>query len=76
LPAPDNDFAWSSWSDASTAIEEIDELAGQVAAGADRSDILEVLFAPPGPIQEVSVSSGWGAEFLALSKRFDTALGL
>jgi len=29
------------------------------------------LFAPTGPIQEVSLSSGWGQEFLELAERFD-----
>jgi hypothetical protein len=35
---------------------------------------MEVLFAPTGPIQEVSLSSGWGGEFLALAERFDEAM--
>jgi hypothetical protein len=32
------------------------------------------LFAPTGPIQEVSVSSGWGDRFLALAERLDEEL--
>jgi hypothetical protein len=36
---------------------------------------LSVLFAPTGPIQEVSVSSGWGEAFLELAERFDRAAG-
>lgn len=39
----------------------------------DRS-ILEILFAPTGPIQEVSLSRGWGQEFLHLSRRFNAAI--
>jgi hypothetical protein len=35
---------------------------------------LSVLFAPTGPVQEVSVSSGWGDEFLILANEFDAAL--
>ena len=31
------------------------------------------LFLPTGPIQEVSLSSGWGDEFVALADRFDLA---
>jgi hypothetical protein len=31
------------------------------------------LFAPTGPIQEVSLSSGWGDMFLELAKRMDAA---
>jgi hypothetical protein len=34
---------------------------------------LAVLFAPTGPMQEVSLSSGWAQEFLALAARFDAA---
>ncbi len=30
--------------------------------------------APTGSIQEVSVSSGWGEEFLAVSERFDAVI--
>jgi hypothetical protein len=32
------------------------------------------LFATTGPLQEVSLRSGWGAEFLALAARFDAAM--
>ena len=35
---------------------------------------MQVLFAPTGPVQEVSISSGWGEEFLTLASRFDTEL--
>jgi hypothetical protein len=52
-------------------------LDGHVAA-IERDDTsrlpeLKVLFAPTGSIQEVSVSSGWGEEFLGLAARFDKA---
>jgi hypothetical protein len=32
-----------------------------------------LLFAPTGPIQEVSLSSGWGETFLELAERVDAA---
>jgi len=32
-----------------------------------------ILFLPTGPIQEVSLSSGWGNELVALADRFDRA---
>jgi hypothetical protein len=35
---------------------------------------LEVMFAATGPIQEVSLSSGWGQDFLGLADKFDTAM--
>ncbi len=73
LVLPANDFAWSSWQDASAAVAEIDGLIAQL----DRRELpdrltLAVLFAPTGPIQEVSISSGWADEFLALADRFDS----
>jgi hypothetical protein len=75
LSRPDNDFAWSSWEDAPTALREIEGIIARIQSGdmPKRSDI-EVLFLPTGPIQEVSVSSGWGQEFLDLAKRFDRAV--
>lgn len=75
LARPDNDFAWSSWNGAEDALAEIDSLISRLELGdlPPRLD-LEVLFAVTGPIQEVSLSSGWGNEFLKLADRFDAAV--
>jgi hypothetical protein len=72
LARPKNDFSWSSWRDAEQAIREIDGLISVIGSGAlpERLDVA-VLFAPTGPIQEVSPSSGWAREFLDLAARFD-----
>jgi hypothetical protein len=35
---------------------------------------LRVLFAPTGALQETSLSSGWGEEFVELAARFDDAV--
>jgi len=74
LRRPDNDFAWWSWSDAEEAITELSKHIALLDAGRlpPKTD-LTVLFAPTGPIQEVSISSGWGEEFLELAARFDRA---
>jgi hypothetical protein len=74
LALPGNDFAWSSWEDAAAALAELDRHIATIESGQlpPRLD-LSVLFAPTGPIQEVSLSSGWGDEFLALAARFDAA---
>lgn len=75
LALPDNDFSWSSWLDASAALAEVDELIATLESGRLPSRLkLSVLFAPTGPIQEVSISSGWGNEFLALAARCDAAV--
>jgi hypothetical protein len=75
LALPDNDFAWSSWENAADALREIDGLIARIESGKmpERLD-LQMLFGATGPIQEVSLSSGWGYEFIDLAKRFDAAL--
>jgi hypothetical protein len=75
LARPENDFAWSSWSDCAHAIGELDALVALLEAGERPERLaLEVLFAMTGPIQEVSLSSGWSEAFLALATRFDAAV--
>ncbi len=75
LARPENDFSWSSWEDAAHAIGELDALLVALQTGElpKRLDI-EVLFAPTGPLQEVSLSSGWAHPFLTLATRFDKAV--
>ena len=75
LARPDNDFMWSSWEDAPAALREMDELLSRLESGTlPARHEMEVLFLPTGPIQEVSLSSGWGNEFLSLADRFDAAV--
>ena len=75
LSRANNDFAWSTWDDSAQAVRELDTLIGALRAGERPKRLaLEVLFAPTGPIQEVSLSSGWADHFLELASRFDAAL--
>jgi len=69
LALESNDFSWSSWRDQDQAIAEIDSIIAALENGSIPE--IGVLFAPTGPIQEVSLSSGWGNEFLELAERFD-----
>ena len=72
LDRPGNDFVWSDWSGRDAALNEVDALITRIVDGElpPRLDV-SVLFAPTGPIQEVSLSSGWANTFLALGERFD-----
>jgi hypothetical protein len=74
LALPENDFAWSSWANQAAAVAEVEAMLVRVEAGElpDRTS-LSVLFAPTGPIQEVSLSSGWADTFLKLAERYDRA---
>ncbi|HXJ23438.1 MAG TPA: hypothetical protein VMT03_24705 [Polyangia bacterium] len=69
-----NDFGRSSWKDQESALEELDHVIEKVGRGHIPKMTLDVLFAPTGPIQEVSISSGWGQEFLAVAEKYDSAI--
>ncbi len=71
LSRPDNEFLWSSWENAQQATRKIDQLIVEVRSGGPPSDALQIVFAPTGPMQEVSLDSGWAEEFLNLAARFD-----
>ena len=77
LAQPENDFAWSSWAGAEQGLDELSgHIAGLEAGQPPRRIRLETLFAPTGPLQEVSVGSGRGQQFLSMAKRFDAAMGI
>lgn len=69
---PDNDFCWSSWKDAEEAKTEIESIVQLLQSGGlpDRLAV-SVIFAPTGPLQEVSLSSGWADPFLKFAEKFD-----
>lgn len=54
--------------DLKAAIEEIKE-GKEIDLGH-----LKMLFAPTGPIQEISMDNGWGDEYIKLSGQFDTLI--
>jgi hypothetical protein len=61
------------------SLEEIAaQLRAAIAAVESRTlldrDELRVLFAPTGPLQELSIDNGWGDEFLSLAQQVDAFL--
>jgi hypothetical protein len=75
LARPGNDYSWASWEGPDEALRELDSIIASLERDALPSRVdLDVLFAPTGPIQEVSLSSGWGQEFIDLAARFDAAM--
>lgn len=72
LAADGNDFAWSGWADAASALADLDPLIARLqrAELPDRVD-LAGLFAPTGPLQEIALSSGWTTEAEALARVWD-----
>lgn len=66
LAKPQNDFSWSSWPDGEAALAEFDAIAVSVRAGEESAiDALRLLFSVAGPIQEVSLASGWADRWLS-----------
>lgn len=74
LARPGNDFTWSSWEDSAHAVAEVDGVITKLRQGDAPIHQMHVLFAPTGPMQEASLGSGWGDEFIALANRFDEAV--
>ena len=74
LSQPDNDFSWSSWENRDAAVAEVQSMLGLLERGELPARVsVSVLFAVTGPIQEVSLSSGWAETFLKVAERFDRA---
>lgn len=69
---PDNVFFWSYWEDSEEATKEISILLNMVKSGTlpERAEV-GVLFSPTGPLQEISLSSGWSEPFLILVNKYD-----
>ena len=75
LNQPENEYGWSSWENNEQAVAEIERYVGEVSQGDYCSTLqMQVIFAATGPMQEVSLSSGWAQQFLDLAARFDKAL--
>ncbi|WP_220815205.1 hypothetical protein [Pseudomonas paralcaligenes] len=72
LSLPDNDFLWSSWKDEHEAKRDIVELVTTLRTGAlPERAMVSWLFVPTGPLQEVSLGSGWGDAFISVSAKYD-----
>jgi hypothetical protein len=75
LARPDNDFSWSRWNESEAAVAEIDDILRRIeAAETITLEQLELLYAPTGSPQEVSINSDWEDTYLKLSSRFDRAI--
>jgi hypothetical protein len=69
---PDNDFCWSYWEDSEEATKELTKLLNMANSYTlpERVEV-SVLFAPTGPLQEISLSSGWAEPFLKVAEKYD-----
>lgn len=69
---PDNDFCWSGWEDEAAAKAELLGLIDTLKSGGLPDPIkVSVLFAVTGPLQELSLSSGWADAFIKVADKYD-----
>jgi hypothetical protein len=75
LDRPGTDVVWSRYNSVEEAAGDIGQHLERLRRGdLSRIEDLALLFAPTGALQEISISSGWGEEFLVLAARFDRAI--
>ena len=73
----DTDMLWSIFETKEDFLKELDNHI-QKFQNNDFSSIEQLigLFLPTGDLQEIALSSGWGEEYLAISKKFDDLIQL
>jgi len=77
LSVPTTDLVWQSrYSTSEEAISDL-ELLEKGVLNNDQASVDELLFllAPTGSLQEISISSGWGQEFLDIAAALELELG-
>ncbi|KKM70762.1 hypothetical protein LCGC14_1437480 [marine sediment metagenome] len=69
------DVGWSRFESKEEVIKEINNHIQRLRNN-DFSKIEELifLFLPTSDLQEISISSGWGKEFLVIAEKFDNAI--
>jgi len=68
-----NNFGWSGWNDAGHAIREIDFKLSLIETQPEPDPLVVAeLFLPTGPMQNVSIDSGWADEFEDLAEQFSS----
>jgi hypothetical protein len=76
LQLPETDVVWSRYRSPQEAIQDLTSHLRRLKCG-DLAGLpdLKLLFAPTGPLQEISISSGWGDRFIDIAARLDAAIG-
>jgi len=69
---PETDIVWTHYN----SVDKLNIDLSNLIQGIRTNDVatfskLEILFAPTGSFQELSIDNGWGEEFIQLSKIFD-----
>ncbi|WP_209349512.1 hypothetical protein [Pontixanthobacter sp. CEM42] len=70
-----DDFSYSGWKSKDHALAEMDEILEDLREGTFTVDAVAMLFAPTGPLQELSMSNGWEEAYLSIAEQFDHISG-
>lgn len=72
INSPKTDITWSKYNSVEEIWLELDRFKKRINQH-DESVFseLEILFAPTGSLQEISIDNGWGNKFVELSSRFN-----
>jgi len=75
LSQPSADICWTRYETADEVIEELQTIESQILQN-DNAAIKRLLhlLAPTGALQEISISSGWGYEFLDIAASLESIL--
>jgi hypothetical protein len=69
---PDTDIVWTRYNSVEELNIDLDKIINGILKNENGTfSKLEILFAPTGSFQELSLTNGWGEEFLKLSEMFD-----
>ena len=72
IKRPGADLVWSHWDNVDDAIKELEDHKYRFLKNDfSKLDDASFLFAPTGSLQEVSLSNGWGDEFIQLASKMD-----
>jgi len=75
ISLPDTDVLFSTYDSADEALKDLEEIeAGIVSRDINALNKLHYMVLPTGDLQDISISSGWGHEFLKIAETIDNAL--
>jgi hypothetical protein len=75
IDLPTTNVIWSRFKDVEETLEYLDSCVESLRQENESAlDDLMLLFAPTGSLQEISISSGWGNEFIEILSKFDAEM--
>ena len=75
IQSPETDIFRSRFDTNEVVVNELENHINKLREeNFDNIENLIILFAPTSDLQEISLSSGWGKQFLSISERFDHAI--